>query len=143
MKKIILTLTALASLTMATTTFANLHDTDAQLRGRTTVAPEVDGQWRMWGGPEGSISQWISPETGRVEFVIFVKRSGAYSTDTVKTILIANLPTEYVLESAWTWDRGVRQTKDGKYFVTYTWTKDGRNCLSYYTAAGQRVFDSQ
>jgi hypothetical protein len=81
MRKFILSLAALASILGLAGAKANLGDSDAQLRERSTVEPAIDGHWRMWAGPGASISQWISPETGRVEFVFWVKRSGAYSTE--------------------------------------------------------------
>jgi hypothetical protein len=65
MKKSILSLMALASLLGLAGAKANLGDTDVQLRERSTVEPAIDGQWRMWAGPKGSISQWISPESSK------------------------------------------------------------------------------
>ena len=127
MKKLILSLTALASLTMANSAFANLGDTKAESIKRYGEITSAEGNWIYFTGEVWKISEWINPNNGLVEAIAWQNLKGAAITlEQMQWIEKTNLPSKYHNHpNMWTkgdekWVRGehsyeVRFTNDQKY----------------------------
>jgi hypothetical protein len=127
MKRILLSLTALASLTMASTSaFANLGDTISQSIDRFGNATSTNGNWIYFKNEKWAVSEWINPENKFVEYIIWTRLGNiALSTNEMMNIQKRNLPAKYQTDNLWVrgdehWVRGERcyavsYTKDNKY----------------------------
>jgi hypothetical protein len=127
MRKLILSLTALGSLT--TTVFANLGETLHQSIERYGQQPyQVLGNRSSFAFNGWWIQEWVNPDTGIVDAIWYTKADGPPTLGEVYWIVNANLPPEDHDKDQWVqgdkkWVQGqdgysMMTSPDGKYVMT-------------------------
>jgi hypothetical protein len=125
MKKIILSLTPLASLIMASTpAFANLGDTKAQSIRRYGEISYSDGNWLCFQFVHWQLKEWVNPDNSLVELVVWTKKEVRPMTEAqMNAISEDNLPSEYRNEDR-TWVKGDEKWVKGEPGYVVFFTKD-------------------
>jgi hypothetical protein len=131
MRKSILSLMALASLTMASTSaFTNLGDTKTQSIERYGDVTSAEGNWIYFTGKKWQAGEWINPENGLVEYITWTKRDGAFSEDEILGVMTNNLPAKYLSNTAWV--QGNQERVYGGNFYSVMFSND----LKYHEENG-------
>jgi hypothetical protein len=125
MKKLILSLTALASLTMiSTSAFANLGDTKAQSIERYGEITYSDGNWLCFQFVHWQLKEWVNPDNSLVELVVWTKKEAEPLTEAeMNAISKDNLPPEYLNENR-AWLKGDEKWVQGEPGYVVYFTKD-------------------
>ena len=92
-----LSLVALASLTMAvSTSFANIGDTKKQTIERYGGVTSSDGNWMCFQFVHWQLKEWVDPNNGLVELVVWTKKEVEPMTEAeMNAISDDNLPSKY------------------------------------------------